>query len=146
MPVERFLWSSYAPNLAPENLLKDFPNTRQRPDSLLSLRVSGSRRILKLLVAGRTVRSQLAIQRIAEACKNYPEKFYHLEVLDVVERPEVAEQYRILATPTLLRLAPLPTLRLVGDLDDLPLLQRILEADPGEEVVMSTASQTRSLQ
>jgi circadian clock protein KaiB len=42
-------------------------------------------------------------------------------VVDVVERPELAEQERIIATPTVVRRAPPPTRRVIGDLSDLRL-------------------------
>jgi circadian clock protein KaiB len=41
-----------------------------------------------------------------------------LEVVDLRDRPEVAEQERILATPLLVRTEPLPVRRIVGDLSD----------------------------
>lgn len=43
---------------------------------------------------------------------------YSLEVVDVVEQPELAERDRIFATPTLVRLSPLPVRKLIGDLSD----------------------------
>ena len=41
-----------------------------------------------------------------------------LEVVDLRDQPEVAEQERILATPLLVRLSPPPVRRIVGDLSD----------------------------
>ena len=41
-----------------------------------------------------------------------------VEVVDVQEKPEVAERERILATPLLVRVAPPPTRRIAGDLSD----------------------------
>ena len=43
---------------------------------------------------------------------------YELEVIDTAERPGLAEEQRILATPTVVRLAPLPQRRVIGDLSD----------------------------
>ena len=45
---------------------------------------------------------------------------YELEVVDVVARPGLAEEQRILATPTVVRVLPLPPLRVIGDLSDPP--------------------------
>jgi len=39
-----------------------------------------------------------------------------LEIVDVLEQPEVAERHKILATPTLIRVAPAPERQIVGDL------------------------------
>jgi circadian clock protein KaiB len=41
-----------------------------------------------------------------------------IEVVDLRERPELAEQERIIATPLLVRTLPLPTRRVIGDLSD----------------------------
>jgi circadian clock protein KaiB len=42
-----------------------------------------------------------------------------VEIVDLGERPEVAEQEGILATPLLVRVAPEPVRRIVGDLSDI---------------------------
>jgi circadian clock protein KaiB len=42
-----------------------------------------------------------------------------VEVVDLRERPEVAETERIIATPMLVRVSPQPVRRIVGDLSDL---------------------------
>jgi len=69
-----------------------------------------------LYIAGRTPRSLKAIanlQRIGDA--NLGGR-YQLQVIDVIENPEAAEQQRILTTPTLIKEAPLPARRVTGDL------------------------------
>lgn len=43
---------------------------------------------------------------------------YQIDVVDVTEQPELAEQHRILATPAVLRLSPLPRRQVIGDLSD----------------------------
>ena len=50
-----------------------------------------------------------------------------IEVIDVLERPEAAEKERVLATPTVVRLAPLPRRRVIGDLSDRSLAAIALE-------------------
>ncbi len=49
-----------------------------------------------------------------------------LEVIDVSIHADQAEQYRVLATPTLLRLRPLPVVRILGDLSDPAILTSVL--------------------
>jgi circadian clock protein KaiB len=69
-----------------------------------------------LYIAGRTPRSLKAIanlQRIGDASLGGR---YQLQVIDVIENPEAAEQQRILTTPTLIKEAPLPARRVTGDL------------------------------
>lgn len=43
---------------------------------------------------------------------------HEIHVIDVLDQPELAEEERILATPTVIRLVPLPCRRVVGDLSD----------------------------
>ncbi|MCI0708837.1 MAG: circadian clock KaiB family protein [Chloroflexi bacterium] len=71
---------------------------------------------LKLYITGRDIRSEQAIVQIQRMCRTYLADQYELEVVDVAENPELAEADGILATPTLIRLEPLPAVRIVGDL------------------------------
>ena len=71
---------------------------------------------LKLFIAGQTARSECAV---AQARKLSESKFGGkclLEIIDVVERPDIAEKERILATPMLVKTHPLPMRRIIGDL------------------------------
>lgn len=74
--------------------------------------------ILKLYVAGQTPRTQQAITNIREICDRDLLGAYELIVVDVLERPQLAENEKILATPTLVKELPLPLRRVVGDLSD----------------------------
>lgn len=73
---------------------------------------------LKLFVAGQSTRSLIAIQNIRSVFPEMGETDVELTIIDVLEEPELAEQYFILATPTLIKTKPLPTTRIVGDLSD----------------------------
>jgi len=72
----------------------------------------------RLYVAGQTERSQTALANLRMLCESVLQGRYELEVIDATERPEMAEKQRILATPTVIRLAPLPQRRVIGDLSD----------------------------
>lgn len=74
--------------------------------------------LLKLYVAGKTLRTEQAIRTIREICERDLAGFYELAVIDVLERPQLAENEKILATPTLVRELPPPLRRVVGDLSD----------------------------
>lgn len=74
--------------------------------------------ILKLYITGRSIRSERAIVQLQRICTTHLADRYELEIVDVLEHPELAEQDRILATPTLIRLVPPPSVRIVGDLSD----------------------------
>ena len=74
---------------------------------------------LRLYITGQTPRSEKAIANlrrimVAEGL----EDAYEVEIIDVLERPEMAEEERILATPTLVRTLPPPVRRVIGDLSD----------------------------
>lgn len=74
----------------------------------------------RLYVAGQSERSSAAEANLrALAASRLPEG-YELEVVDVTARPALAEEQRVLATPTVVRLLPLPQLRVIGDLSNPP--------------------------
>ena len=74
--------------------------------------------ILKLYVTGRSPRSEQAFANLKAICEQKLSGQYEIEVIDVLERPQLAEDERILATPTLIKLLPLPLRRLIGDLSN----------------------------
>lgn len=53
-----------------------------------------------------------------------------LEVIDIRETPERAEEARILAVPALIREEPSPSVRVIGDLTDESLVRRVLGLPP----------------
>ncbi len=74
--------------------------------------------VLKLYIAGRTPRTEQAISSLKEICERDLSSAYELAVIDVLERPQLAENEKILATPTLVKELPPPIRRVVGDLSD----------------------------
>ncbi|TDD04776.1 circadian clock protein KaiB [Saccharopolyspora terrae] len=72
----------------------------------------------RLFVVGQTERSQAAKNNLRAVCEHRVPGRYEIEVVDVAERPDLAGELRILATPTVVRLAPLPQRRVIGDLSD----------------------------
>ena len=70
----------------------------------------------RIFVTGETLRSQRAAANLRSLCAAALGDGFEIEVVDVRERPELAEQERIIATPTVLRLSPPPLRRVVGDL------------------------------
>ncbi|MFA9477017.1 circadian clock KaiB family protein [Phycisphaerales bacterium AB-hyl4] len=71
---------------------------------------------LKLFVSGRTLRVERAVEAIRRICQDDLQGECDLEVVDVLEHPELAERNRILATPTLIKELPPPLRRVIGDL------------------------------
>ena len=74
--------------------------------------------VLRLFLAGHTLRSRLALKDLKAICDKELGGHYRLEVVDVLEQPEMAERYHIFATPTLIKLLPPPLRRIIGDLSD----------------------------
>ncbi|MBK8173784.1 MAG: circadian clock protein KaiB [Rhodospirillales bacterium] len=74
--------------------------------------------VLKLYIAGHTPRTQQAILSLKDICENELGNQYELIVVDVLERPHLAEDEKILATPMLVKELPPPLRRVVGDLSN----------------------------
>ena len=73
---------------------------------------------LKLYVTGQTPRSERAIANLHRICEEELEGRYEMTVIDVLERPQLAEDEKILATPTLIKELPRPLRRIIGDLSN----------------------------
>jgi circadian clock protein KaiB len=71
---------------------------------------------LELYVVGRSARSLAAIANLERLCRSHLAGRYRLTIVDVLDQPEAAETANIVVTPTLIRQAPLPVRRLLGDL------------------------------
>jgi circadian clock protein KaiB len=74
--------------------------------------------VLKLYVTGATPRANLAIANLRRICEQELQGDYELQIIDVLEHPQLAEDERILATPTLIKQLPPPLRRVIGDLSD----------------------------
>jgi circadian clock protein KaiB len=74
--------------------------------------------VLRLYVAGATPASQRAVANLTSLCNEHLPDRYELEVIDLYQRPELAEAEQILAAPTLVRVEPPPPVRIVGDLSE----------------------------
>jgi circadian clock protein KaiB len=74
---------------------------------------------LSLFIAGgEHPKSVAAYANIKRICEEHLPGEYSLQVVDITEFPEAAVSEQILAVPTLVRQAPKPTRRIIGDLSD----------------------------
>ncbi len=73
---------------------------------------------LKLYVIGRTPKSVDVIEELVRLLEDALDGHYDLEVIDIIESPELAEKDGILATPTLEKVSPEPVRKIIGDLSD----------------------------
>ena len=90
-------------------------------DEKLELTLSGlskERYILRLYITGTTSRSALAIRNLKKICEEYLEGGYELEVIDLYQKPGLAQGEQIIAAPTLIKKLPLPFRRIIGDMSD----------------------------
>ena len=76
------------------------------------------RLLLELYVAGTMPRSVQAITDVKQICKKFFKGRYVLKVFDLTRTPELASVRQILALPTLIRVGPVPSRRLIGDFAD----------------------------
>lgn len=88
---------------------------------------------LKLYISGNTARSSSAIHQLRSVCEKYLPGLYSLQVIDIYQDQRAARDDRIVAVPTLLKLDPNFTRRLIGDLSDLGKLKLFLGIDPNAE-------------
>jgi circadian clock protein KaiB len=73
---------------------------------------------LRLYVAGQSARSLLALANLKKFCKQYLDGRYEVEVIDLLEKPQLAKGDQILAVPTLVRALPTPIKKIIGDLSN----------------------------
>ena len=85
---------------------------------------------LTLYVTGTSARTKVAIDNLNRICKEELDGRYTLEIVDVLENPQRAEDERILATPTLIKQLPPPLRRVIGDLSDKDKVLLGLEVQP----------------
>jgi circadian clock protein KaiB len=73
---------------------------------------------LTLFVAGASTNSVRAIANLKHICDTYLANQYALEIIDVHQQKELAQQEQIIALPLLVKRWPLPERRLIGDMSD----------------------------
>lgn len=74
--------------------------------------------LLRLYVAGTTQQSTRAILNIQQICEEHLDGVYHLEVIDIYQRPQLAKDEQIVAVPTLVKKLPAPLRRVIGSFAD----------------------------
>lgn len=73
---------------------------------------------LRLYVAGQTAKSITALANLQKICEEHLEGKYHIEVIDLLKRPQLARGDQIIAVPTLVRKLPEPVRKIIGDLSN----------------------------
>ncbi len=73
---------------------------------------------LRLYVTGAGARSERAVGHVRALCEALAPAPCEVEVVDVLERPALADEDGIVVTPTLIKRGPGPSRRVFGDLGD----------------------------
>lgn len=73
---------------------------------------------LRLYVAGQTPKSITAFANLKRICEEHLAGHYRIEVIDLLEQPQLANRDQILAIPTLVRKLPEPMRKIIGDLSN----------------------------
>ena len=73
---------------------------------------------LRLYVAGQTPKSLIALANLRRICDEHMNGQYNIEVIDLMENPQLAQRDQIVAIPTLVRELPSPLKRIIGDLSN----------------------------
>jgi circadian clock protein KaiB len=73
---------------------------------------------LRLYLAGHSPRSVRAVENLRRTCEEYLAGRYRIELVDLLENPQLARGDEIIAVPTLVRKLPQPVRRIIGDLSD----------------------------
>ena len=78
---------------------------------------------MRLYIAGQTPKSLRALANLKQICEHYLAGKYHIEIIDLLENPQLASSDQILAIPTLIRKLPEPMRKIIGDLSN---VERVL--------------------
>jgi circadian clock protein KaiB len=73
---------------------------------------------LRLYIAGETPKCMAAFSNLKKICEKHLEGRYRIEVIDLLQNPQLARGDQILAIPTLVRKLPTPIKKIIGDLSN----------------------------
>jgi circadian clock protein KaiB len=79
---------------------------------------AGQTYCLRLYVAGPTPKSALAFTNLKRICEEHLQGRYEIEIINLLENPQLARGDQILAVPTLVRRLPEPIKKIIGDLSN----------------------------
>lgn len=86
-----------------------------------------------LFVDGDSLLGRRALKNFQDIADGLFQNGYSLEVVDIFKSPERTEAFRVMAAPTLLLLAPMPQMRIVGDMRDREQFRKVLGKVSHEE-------------
>jgi circadian clock protein KaiB len=87
--------------------------------------------VLRLYVTDATPKSARAIVNARRILEEHLQGSYSLEILNIAEHVAQATEDQIICAPTLLRLAPPPARRIIGDMSDVVRVLKGLDVPAG---------------
>jgi circadian clock protein KaiB len=80
--------------------------------------------VLRLFITGASPNSIRAVENVKAICEEYLAGNYQLEIIDIHQQPKLAEGEDVIAVPLMIKKAPYPQRRMIGDMSD---KQRVLK-------------------
>ena len=74
--------------------------------------------VLRLYIAGQTPKCVRAFTNLKRICEEHLANRYRIEIIDLLQNPQLARGDQILAVPTLVRQLPAPVKKIIGDLSN----------------------------
>lgn len=93
-------------------------NMNQKKDTAKKTRKPSDVWELRLYVAGQTPNSMKAFANLKKIGEEHLKGKYTIEVIDLLQNPQLAAGDQILAIPTLVRKLPEPIRKIIGDLSN----------------------------
>ena len=88
---------------------------------------------LQLFVTNWTPRCVVAYRNLKKICEEHIEDKCDIEVVDILEHPEIARQEQIVAIPTLKKLSPYPNRVIYGDFNKAETVLKGLDVERWEK-------------
>ena len=74
--------------------------------------------VLRLYTIGQTPNCVVAFNNLKKICEEYLHDQYRIEVIDLMQFPQLAKDDKILAIPTVIKKLPKPIRKIIGDLSN----------------------------
>ncbi len=74
--------------------------------------------VFSLFIAGMSPQSRRAVDNITKLCDRHLAGRCELQIVDIYQQPELAQEEQLVAVPTLIKKLPFPLRRFIGDLSD----------------------------
>ena len=95
---------------------------------------------MRLYVTGQTPKCLAAFDNLKKICEEHLTGQYEIELIDLLERPQLAKGDQIMAIPTLVRKLPEPVRKIIGDHSNTERVLVGLDLRPAWSVASQAAS------